>query len=116
MLQLKRVYATAAEDDGYRILVDRIWPRGEAKEKAKIDLWLKEIGPSKELRQSFHHEEITFSQFKTAYLKELETGATAAAFQELQQIVSEQATVTLLFASKNQTENQAVILKEVLEK
>ncbi|MHC5249893.1 DUF488 domain-containing protein [Enterococcus sp. LJL90] len=116
MLQLKRVYAAPSENDGYRILVDRIWPRGEAKEKAKIDLWLKEIGPSKELRQSFHHEEMTFSQFKTAYLKELATGATAAAFQELQQIVAEQATVTLLFASKNQTENQAVILKELLEK
>ena len=71
MITLKRVYETPAASDGYRILVDRLWPRGLTKEKAKVDLWLKDLGPSTELRKWFGHDPARWTAFKTKYRQEL---------------------------------------------
>lgn len=113
MIQLKRAYEAAESSDGYRVLVDRIWPRGLTKNAAKIDLWLKEIGPSKEFWQEFHHEQVSFAEFTDRYKEELKQNA---AFEKLREISQEYPIVTLVFASKNVTENQAVVLKTLLEK
>src|SRR5699024_2300915 len=82
-IKLKRIYDESAKVDGVRILVDRLWPRGVSKEKAKLDHWLKEIGPTDELRKSFHHDEMSFKQFKEKYLKELKSGEQKEALDEL---------------------------------
>lgn len=114
-IKLKRIYDESAKVDGVRILVDRLWPRGVSKEKAKLDHWLKEIGPTDELRKSFHHDEMSFKQFKEKYLKELKSGEQKEALDELKKIAADANQVTLLFAAKNEKENQAVILKEKLD-
>lgn len=72
MIQIKRVYEEYAPSDGYRILVDRLWPRGLTKDRAHVDEWAKDIAPSNELRQWFHHEQSNFAEFKTKYLQELQ--------------------------------------------
>lgn len=114
-IKLKRIYDESAKADGVRILVDRLWPRGVSKEKAKLDHWLKEIAPTDELRKSFHHDEMSFKQFKEKYLKELKSGEQKEALDELKKIAADANQVTLLFAAKNEKENQAVILKEKLD-
>lgn len=115
MLQVKRVYEEVSDADGYRVLVDRLWPRGLSKERAEVDLWLKEVGPSRQLRQAFHGGEIDFAVFRQKYQEELKVGATRQAFLQLQKIIQEQSLVTLLFAAKNQNENQAVVLFDLLK-
>lgn len=115
-IKLKRIYEETTKEDKTRILVDRIWPRGISKEKAKLDYWLKDIGPSNKLRKSFHDDELTFKQFKERYVKELNTGDQKDELDKLKEIADEQNQITLLFATKNEEENQAVILKEILEK
>lgn len=115
MLQVKRVYEEVSDADGYRVLVDRLWPRGLSKERAQVDLWLKEVGPSRQLRQAFHGGEIDFAVFRQKYQEELKVGATRQAFFQLQKIIQEQSSVTLLFAAKNQSENQAVVLFDLLK-
>lgn len=115
MLQVKRVYEEASDADGYRVLVDRLWPRGLSKERAHVDLWLKEVGPSRELRQAFHGGKIDFVAFRQAYEEELKHGETREAFLQLQEIVKGHIQVTLLFAAKNQAENQAVVLEALLK-
>lgn len=110
-LQIKRVYDTPTKMDGYRILVDRLWPRGLTKEKAKIDLWLKEIAPSNELRKWYNHEPEKWSEFKKRYLHELKDKAEELA------IIKEQlksSIVTLLYSAHEQELNNAVVLKEFL--
>lgn len=116
MIFLKRIYEDQEETDGYRILVDRIWPRGVSKERASLDLWLKEIGPQKELRQAFHKGQIDFASFRKLYLIELQTGPQKEAMEQLATIVKKESVVTLVFAAKNPRENQAVVLKELLSK
>ncbi|MDD4486926.1 MAG: DUF488 family protein, partial [Proteiniphilum sp.] len=71
MFRIKRIYETPGEDDGYRILIDRLWPRGFTKERAKVDLWLKEIAPSTELRKWYHHNPERWNEFKSRYQTEL---------------------------------------------
>lgn len=115
-IQLKRIYEEPAKNDGSRILVDRLWPRGIKKEEAALDYWLKEIGPSNELRQAFHHENLSFQAFKEKYIQQLKTGKQKEAYETLISIVAKEKRVTLLFAAKNETENQAVVLKEMLER
>jgi uncharacterized protein YeaO (DUF488 family) len=115
MIQLKRAYLPAEPEDGYRVLVDRLWPRGMSKEKEQLDLWLKEIAPSKELRQWFRHESAKFPEFKEKYKAELQQEARAA-FEQLIEIVQKHPTVTLIYGAKNETENNAVVLKELVEK
>jgi len=116
-INVKRIYEDATPDDGIRILVDRLWPRGVSKEEAKLDEWLKEIGPSTELRKWFNHESSKFEQFKRRYKDELKSGDSKESFEKLEKIVKDQEgqQVTLLFGAKNETENQAVVLKEMLD-
>ena len=110
--QVKRVYEAAAPEDGYRVLVDRIWPRGLTKEKAKIDLWLKDIAPSTAIRQWFKHDPHKWTEFQKRYFLELKQHTD---YVELLQQRAQTAKVTLLYAAKEEKYNNAVALKLYLE-
>lgn len=110
-IKIKRVYDEASEDDGYRILIDRLWPRGISKERIKIDKWAKEITPSTALRKTFSHNEETMDQSKAGYYYELETNEATAEFIDLLKSKLEEGNVTLLYAARNPIYNHAVILK-----
>jgi uncharacterized protein YeaO (DUF488 family) len=112
MMRVKRVYDEPAAEDGTRILVDRLWPRGIAKEKARIDEWLKEIAPSDELRKWFGHDPARWEAFRERYRQELVEKAELVA--GLRKLAAE-GTVTLLFAAKDEERNNAVVLKEMLD-
>ena len=112
-MKTKRVYAPVEETDGYRILVDRLWPRGISKEKAQIDLWLKSVAPSNELRKWFGHDSERFAEFSERYRAEL---TTSGALDELRTILKEHPTATLLFAAHDEERNNAVVLQHLLEK
>ncbi len=109
-LRLKRAYAAPARDDGVRILVDRLWPRGIAKEKAEIDLWLKEIAPSNSLRKLFHAKPEKWDEFLAAYFAELDSGDVDDEAKELRRYIRK-GTVTLLYAARDEEHNNAVALK-----
>jgi uncharacterized protein YeaO (DUF488 family) len=113
MMQTKRVYEKPAKEDGYRILVDRLWPRGLTKEKAHVDLWMKEIAPSDELRKRFHHEDMKWNEFVKQYKTEL--AKKNELLSELKKLEKEHGTVTLLFGSKDEKQNQAVILANLIQ-
>jgi uncharacterized protein YeaO (DUF488 family) len=113
MITIKRVYDKPAKDDGFRILVDRLWPRGLTKEKARVDLWMKEIGPSDALRKWFHHEEGSWPEFEKRYRAELKKQAKLLA--ELKDLEKEHGKITLLFGSKDEKQNQAVVLAKILQ-
>jgi len=112
MIKIKRVYDPISADDGKRILVDRLWPRGIKKEKAHIDEWLKEISPSNELRKWYSHDPAKWAEFKKRYKQEI-----AGETEPLKKIKAEarKQTVTLLFSSKELERNNAVALKEMLD-
>lgn len=114
MIQTKRVYDKPMKTDGFRVLVDRLWPRGLTKEKAHVDLWMKEIAPSDELRKWFHHEEQNWGEFVKRYKAELVKKK--GLLNELNKLYKEHETVTLLYGSKDETQNQAIVLAEVLKK
>lgn len=116
MIKRKRIYEAAEATDGYRVLVDRIWPRGMKKETAQVDLWLKAVAPSTELRKWFGHDPERFDAFKDRYLQELEKTPAKDALAQIKTLVAEQETVTLLYGAKNEEQNQAVILQDLLEK
>ncbi|HET8736520.1 MAG TPA: DUF488 domain-containing protein [Pricia sp.] len=112
-IKIKRIYEDPSDDDSYRILVDRVWPRGVSKEDAKLDDWKKEIAPSDELRKWFDHDPDKFDEFKKKYRKELEDKT------EDIDAIRKQANkhmVTLLYGAKDTEHNQAVVLQKVLEK
>ena len=111
-IKIKRAYEPKATSDGFRILVDRLWPRGIKKEDAHVDVWMKEVGPSTELRKWFNHEPEKWEGFHKKYLTELQ-GSPAAA--ELAKQVQKHATVTLVYSAKDEQHNQAVVIKEFLE-
>ena len=113
MIRVKRIYDRVDEADGYRILVDRLWPRGMKKEKASIDLWMKEIAPSDALRRDYRHEPEKWDEFKRLYFKELDEKKVAV--EEMVRM-AEQGTVTLLYSAANTQLNNAVALKEYLDK
>ncbi|WP_099361142.1 DUF488 domain-containing protein [Fredinandcohnia onubensis] len=114
MFVLKRIYEPFSTEDGKRILVDGIWPRGISKDKAQLDKWMKEIAPSTELRKEFNHKPERFEEFKEHYIKELqETEEKKVALDQLLEMAKEEK-VTLLFGAKDEVHNQAVVLKEVL--
>ncbi|WP_315361472.1 DUF488 domain-containing protein [Prevotella histicola] len=110
-MKIKRAYAPAEETDGYRIIVDRLWPRGISKEKAKIDLWLKSVAPSSDLRKWFGHVPERFPEFTKRYKAEL---AESGALDDLRKVLSEHPDATLLFAAHDEEHNNAVVLKELL--
>lgn len=112
-IKLKRIYEPTSTSDGFRILVDRLWPRGIKKEEANVDIWLKEVGPSNELRKWFNHEPEKWEAFRKKYLAELQH---SPATKELIQLVQKHATVTLVYSAKDEQHNQAVVVKEFLEK
>ncbi|WP_448762118.1 DUF488 domain-containing protein [Acinetobacter tandoii] len=111
-IQIKRAYSPVTADDGLRILVDRLWPRGIKKQDAKIDLWPKEITPSTLLRQSYHQDLIGWEEFRAKYLLELRQHPETLA--ELRRLVQHH-NVSLITAAKNVTQNHALVLKHYLE-
>jgi uncharacterized protein YeaO (DUF488 family) len=113
MIRTKRVYDKPEKDDGFRVLVDRLWPRGLTKEKAGADLWMKEIAPSDALRKWFHHEERDWGEFVKRYKTEL--AKKKELLGELNELEKKHGTVTLLFGSKDEKQNQAVVLASVLK-
>jgi len=112
-IHIKRIYEPDSKTDGYRILVDRLWPRGIKKEDAHIDKWMKEIAPSTELRQWFHHEEGNWAEFRKKYNTELKA---SPAVEELRSCIHEHKTVTFLYAAKDEEHNHALVLREYMEK
>jgi uncharacterized protein YeaO (DUF488 family) len=112
---IKRVYDSANESDGERVLVDRLWPRGVSKEKARIDLWAKDIAPSDELRRWFSHDPSRWDEFRERYIAEVST-------KENEQILSDltaravEGTLTLVYAARDTAHNNAVVLKEIIGK
>jgi DNA-3-methyladenine glycosylase len=111
-VQIKRVYEEPASTDGYRVLVDRLWPRGISKEHAKLDIWLKDIAPSTELREWFGHVPERFAEFSTKYQSELANNPATA---QLQAIVKDHKVVTLLYGAHDETNNQAQVLLKYLQ-
>ncbi|MCV3735739.1 DUF488 family protein [Rhizobium sp. TRM96647] len=113
-VRIKRVYDTPEPSDGMRILVDRLWPRGVAKEKARVDLWLKDISPSDDLRRRFHARPESWDEFRQHYAAELEGEAEQAAAAELRRHIA-QGPVTLLYAARDEHHNNAAALALWLE-
>ncbi|HEY0720868.1 MAG TPA: DUF488 domain-containing protein [Gammaproteobacteria bacterium] len=114
-LQIKRVYEPAAPSDGYRVLVDRLWPRGLTKESAAVAEWLRDVAPSTELRRWFSHEPERWAEFKRRYLHELEGEAAVNALHHLREVAAQQH-VTLLYGAKDEAHNNAVVLLEHLQR
>src|SRR5215475_11843299 len=114
-LTVKRVYEKSARRDGTRVLVDRLWPRGLTKEAAAVDLWLRELAPSHELRRWYHENREAWTLFRRRYFRELRKPEAAQALQQLHELMLRNKPVTLLFASTNLEHNNAVALKEIVE-
>jgi uncharacterized protein YeaO (DUF488 family) len=112
MLKLKRVYDEPSKEDGYRILVERLWPRGMSKDRAAVDLWLKEVAPSPELRKWFAHDPAKWQEFRRRYVKELEKKA-----DEVHLLLnkSREGTVTLVYAAHDREHNSALLLQQYLK-
>lgn len=114
-VRLKRVYEAHAANDGVRVLVDRLWPRGLTKEAAALDAWLKDIAPSNELRQWYHAHPLQWSKFRKKYLEELSNEAAHDGLEQLHKFARKPRGLTLLFASKSLEKNHALVLKELVE-
>jgi uncharacterized protein YeaO (DUF488 family) len=113
MIRLKRAYEAPSSDDGLRILVERLWPRGVSKQKARIDLWLKDLAPSTELRRWYGHDPARWPEFRKRYRAELDDKADVLT---LLKYVTEERTVTFVYAAGDEERNSAVALKEFLER
>ena len=112
-VSLKRVYDEPEASDGKRVLVDRLWPRGLSKERARIDVWLKEIAPSNELRKWFGHDPEKFAEFRRRYKAELASETHKEALAKLREMVS-QGHVTLVFAAHDSEHSNAIVLRDIL--
>ncbi|MGH6846688.1 MAG: DUF488 domain-containing protein [Methylocella sp.] len=110
-IQIKRIYEPPARSDGTRILVDRLWPRGVARDEARIDAWVKDVAPSVALRRWYSHDPGKWPEFRARYIAELKHNP---AVVELQDMDAKSKTVTLLFASKDNLRNNATVLREFL--
>jgi uncharacterized protein YeaO (DUF488 family) len=111
MIKVKRIYEPRSANDGYRILVDRLWPRGMKKETANINIWMKEIAPSSELRKWFNHDPEKWKSFLLKYKAELEH---SPSFTELKSLIVKYKVITLLYGSRDEQYNQAIALKSFL--
>ena len=114
MIRTKRVYEKPARDDGYRVLVDRLWPRGLTKEKAAADLWMKEIAPSDALRKKFHDEAGSWPEFEKKYRAEL--AKKKELLDEIRNLEKKHGKVTLVYGRHDEKENQAVVIAEALKR
>lgn len=114
MIAIKRAYDPPSRADGTRILVDRLWPRGLKKQEAHVEKWMRELGPSNELRQFFGHDAARWLEFRKRYLAELKRSEAAPLLAELLKI-AHNGILTLVYSAKDQEHNQAVVLKEVLD-
>jgi len=110
-LKIKRVYEKPDAKDGFRILVDRLWPRGMTKEKAAVDLWLKEVAPSTELRKWFNHDPEKWKEFQKKYREELKNNHEAVSSLKGH---AKKGTVTLLYGAKDEIHNEALVLKDLV--
>lgn len=115
MISLKRAYDPASLSDGVRVLVDRLWPRGLTKEKAKIDEWLRNLAPSDTLRKWYHARPSQWMNFRKRYLAELRAPEATAALERLYELANQRRRLTLVFASKNVERNNATVLKDLLD-
>jgi len=113
MIILKRIYEPVSPDDGFRILVERLWPRGLSKQTAHIDLWLKDIAPSPELRMWYSHDVMKWAEFQHRYQAELRKNQILL---QLQSLIREKGTVTFVYAARDEEHNSARVLKNFLEK
>ncbi len=111
-IKLKRVYEPADPGDGFRILVDRLWPRGLSNEKARVDLWMRDIAPSTELRKWFGHEPAKWEGFGDRYREELRSHEDLLA--ELLELERREGTLTLLFGARDEVHNEAQVIEQVL--
>lgn len=114
MIRLKRVYDKPDEEDGFRILVERLWPRGMKKERAKIDLWMHDLGASTELRKWFGHDPEKWEEFQEKYF--LELLKSPKVLRQLMDLIREKSVVTFLYAAHDEEHNNAVALKRYLER
>lgn len=115
-VQIKRIYEGQDADDGLRVLVDRVWPRGMSKEDAKLDHWMKEVSPSHELRKWFGHDPDKYSDFKKKYKEELKSGRQQEELEKLKKLTKQHhKNLTLLYGAKDEKHNQANVLKEILD-
>lgn len=114
-IRIKRIYEPSSEEDGYRVLVDRLWPRGVTKERADIDNWAKNISPSSLIRKEFNHMPELMDDFKVRYVIELDNNEYAMEFAGYIRKKLDEGNVTLLYAAKDEKTNHAVILKEWFE-
>jgi uncharacterized protein YeaO (DUF488 family) len=114
-ITVKRVYEPPARSDGTRVLVDRLWPRGLSKDRAAVDQWLRDLAPSDALRKWFHANPEAWPLFRKRYLRELAQPDCAGALDELYRLANRGKKLALLFASRNEERNNAVVLKDLLE-
>jgi uncharacterized protein YeaO (DUF488 family) len=117
MIEIERIYDNpiAENSNSFRILIDRLWPRGLSKDKIKIDLWLKDIAPTTSLRKWFAHDEKKWNEFKIRYFKELDQNSNSESINKILNKVNEKGLITLLYGAKDEKFNNAVALKEYLE-
>jgi len=113
MIKLKRIYEEPEKSDGFRILVDRLWPRGVSKERAQIDEWLKDIAPSTELRKWFNHDPKKWVAFKKKYKTELKEGREY--LEKIKTLEKKHKTLTILYGAKDEEHNEAVVILDVLK-
>jgi len=113
MIRIKRAYQSPADKDGFRILVSRVWPRGVAKNRLKIDMWLKDIAPSHELRRWFNFDSHKWDEFQKNYLEELNDKHEL--LNRIHELEKEKGTITLVYAAGNEKYNNAKVLKDILE-
>jgi uncharacterized protein YeaO (DUF488 family) len=114
-VSVKRVYEPAARGDGVRVLVDRLWPRGLSKAEAAVDEWFRDIAPSNQLRKWFHAQPKNWATFRKRYLSELSAPEVQEHLHALYALAQSRKQLTLLYASKNQKQNNATVLKDILE-
>jgi uncharacterized protein YeaO (DUF488 family) len=114
MVTIKRAYEPSSRNDGTRILVDRLWPRGLKKEATHVEKWMRELGPSNELRRFFGHDPKRWEEFRKRYLVELKRSEARPLLEELLK-VARRKKLTLVYSAKDEEQNQAVVIKEVLD-